>query len=54
MKTVETVGCWMWYVNQIKSSGVQITDYKELLKKYMAGTPWQTTVEEMNNVSTAR
>lgn len=47
MKTVETKGGWIWYVNQIKSSGVQITDYKELLKMYMAGKPWQKAIEEM-------
>lgn len=47
MKTVETVGCWSWYVNRVKEH-VTITDYKELMKQYMAGKPWQTTVEEMN------
>lgn len=46
MKTVETVGGWIWYVNRVKEH-VAITDYKELLKDYMAGKPWETTVEEI-------
>jgi hypothetical protein len=49
MKTVETVGCWMWYVNQIKANTeTPITDYKELLKSYMAGKTWETIVKEMS------
>lgn len=49
MKTVETVGGWIWYTNMIKkNTDVPIDDYKELLKKYMSNIPWQKVVEEMN------
>ena len=48
MKTVETEGNWMWYVGKVKSeSGKPIDDYKELMKKYMAGKSWESVVEEM-------
>lgn len=51
MKSKDTVGGWMWYVRQVVDNlnrGLVSEDYKELMKKYMAGTPWQKTVEEMN------
>lgn len=49
MKTIETVGGWTWYVRQVKeNSKTPITDYKELMKKYMVGIHWETVVKEMN------
>lgn len=52
MKTVQTEGGWMWYVNQVKTnSGLPIADYKELMKNYMASKRWEKVVEEMKNVS---
>lgn len=41
---------WTWYVEQVKSNitASETLDYKELMKKYISGQSWQTTVEEMN------
>jgi len=39
-------GNWMWYVSKVKEQ-TPITDYKELLKMYMAGKSWQKAIEEM-------
>ena len=41
---------WTWYVEQVKLNIVDTVklDYKDLMKKYISGQSWQTTVMEMN------
>lgn len=46
----DSLGGWTWYVDQVKANVIvtQTIDYKDLMKKYISGTPWEKIVEEMN------
>lgn len=47
----DSLGGWTWYVDQIKANIKvlpETIDYKDLMKKYISGTPWEKIVEEMN------
>lgn len=46
----DTVGNWMWYTKQVSlklDRPLESNEYKDLLKMYIAGKPFDKAVEEM-------
>lgn len=42
MTPVETVGGWSWWIASLRAARPELVlDYRELMKKYIAGVKWE-------------